>query len=42
MPVPADLALHLIAAIALGLGAAAFLGQAVGGALGSLSASRRG
>jgi len=41
MPIPADLALLLITGIALGLGVAAVLAQAVGGALGSLVLARR-
>lgn len=41
MPIPAELALSLIPAIALGLGLAALLAQAIGGALGALVLTRR-
>lgn len=41
MPLPADLALLLIVATALGLGLVAVLSQAVGGALGALVLSQR-
>lgn len=42
MPLPIDLSLLLLGALVLGLAAAMFVGQAIGGALGVLLGARSG